>query len=43
MNLINFKWRTQGKEKISIPQGKEKLEFVYSYALLKLIQIMMKD
>ena len=31
------------KGKISIPQGKEKLEFVYSYVLLKLIQIMIED
>ena len=32
-----------GKGKISIPQRKEKPEFVYSYALLKLIQIMVQD
>ena len=43
MNLINFKRHSQGNEKISIPQGKEKFEFVYSYALVKLIQIMIKD
>ena len=35
-----FQMTYSRKENISIPQGKEKLEFVYSYVLLKLIQIM---